>query len=105
MPSKDKALVTRLQREQRYRKKALLIEYFKTHPCVDCGESDFRCLDFDHLRDKHKNISVMMRSGYSWGSVMREAEKCEVRCANCHRKKSYERLSGRYSSMDRATRS
>jgi len=30
----------------------------------------------------------MMKQGYSWTSVLREIEKCVVRCSNCHRKKT-----------------
>lgn len=84
------------QREQRFRKRERLIAYLATHPCVDCGESDFRCLDFDHVTGKKfKDISLMMRSGYSWESVQKEMLKCVVRCANCHRKKTYESTSTR----------
>lgn len=58
-----------------------------THPCP-CGESDIRCLDFDHIRgEKDRNISRMVRDGYSLESIKREIEKCVVLCANCHRKK------------------
>ena len=63
-------------------------EYLLGHPCVDCGESDPGVLDFDHLRDKKANISTLVQSGVSWQSLADEIAKCEVRCANCHRRRT-----------------
>ncbi len=66
-----------------------LIEYFSCHPCVDCGQTDIRVLDFDHVRGKKSNdISKMMAIGCSWSTIENEIAKCEVRCANCHRIKT-----------------
>jgi hypothetical protein len=67
-----------------------LIEYFKTHPCVDCGETDPVVLDFDHLRDKSFHISARLIT-YRWQRILDEIEKCEVVCANCHRRRTAER--------------
>ena len=69
--------------------KQAVYDYLKAHPCVDCGESNPVCLEFDHVRGrKHKAISVMITSAASITAVMEEINKCEVRCANCHRKKT-----------------
>jgi hypothetical protein len=64
-----------------------MLAYLETHPCVDCGESDVVVLQFDHLRDKRKNVASMMR-GYAWTVILMEIEKCEVRCANCHARRT-----------------
>lgn len=55
--------------------------------CVSCGENETSCLDFHHLdpNTKENIISEMLRNN-SLAAVMREAEKCVVVCANCHRK-------------------
>ena len=68
-----------------------LIVYLQQHPCVDCGESDILVLEFDHLRDKVADIATYANGGRTWPRILREIEKCEVRCANCHRLKTYER--------------
>ena len=54
--------------------------------CIDCGENNPVVLDFDHVKgEKLMNISDMSSRGYSFKSIEKEMEKCEVRCANCHR--------------------
>jgi hypothetical protein len=68
-----------------------MIEYLLAHPCVDCGETDLLVLEFDHLRDKKYNIGEMVNRDFTWGSILREIEKCEVVCANCHRRRTYTR--------------
>ncbi len=65
-----------------------LLDYLDQHPCVDWGESDVVCLEFDHVRGgKKKAISVLVKT-HEWETIEREIEKYEVRCANCHRRKT-----------------
>ncbi len=69
-----------------------LADYLACHPCVDCGQTDIRLLEFDHVQGKKSdNISRMIGIGYSWPTIEAEIAKCEVRCANCHRIKESER--------------
>lgn len=58
--------------------------------CVDCGFKDHpAALDFDHVRGvKLLNVSAAK----SIAQADAEIAKCEVRCANCHRIKTWERL-------------
>jgi hypothetical protein len=73
-----------------------LFDYLAVHPCIDCGEDDPIVLEFDHVRGKKAyNVSVMARLMLSWKTILKEIAKCEVRCANCHRRKTAER-SGSY---------
>lgn len=66
-----------------------LHDYLLTHPCLDCGETNPIILEFDHFRDKEFNIGEASSLGVSLKRIKLEVEKCEVRCANCHRKKTY----------------
>ena len=69
---------------------AYLVAYLRDHPCVDCGEADPIVLEFDHPRDKEFNISKGIRDR-NWQSVLDEIAKCEVVCANCHRRRTAKR--------------
>jgi len=75
-----------------------MVEYLKTHPCVDCNEPDIRVLEFDHIDRKNKKYDVSRMIHHAWSNVLKEIEKCEVRCANCHRKKTVD-LANSYKSF------
>ena len=69
---------------------AYLIEFLSSHPCVDCGETDPMVLEFDHVTEKTFTIGEGFRDR-NWESVLAEIEKCEVVCANCHRRRTASR--------------
>jgi len=61
--------------------------------CVDCGVTDYRVLQFDHLPEHEKAISIAdgLRNGYSKSKLKEEMAKCEIVCANCHSIRTFER--------------
>lgn len=59
--------------------------------CVECGERDVVVLEFDHVGDKRAAVSDLAWNGYSLESLRREVAQCEVRCCNCHRRRTLER--------------
>lgn len=69
-----------------------MLELLRKSSCADCGNTDIRVLEFDHLRDKIRDISQLM-SGWSWEAILKEIEKCDIVCANCHRIRTHERAS------------
>jgi hypothetical protein len=56
--------------------------------CKDCGESHPACLDFHHRNPKEKEdlVCKMVTTGCSEQKILEEMDKCDVVCANCHRK-------------------
>lgn len=75
-------------KERQYRIAVEFQEYKATLSCMECGESDPVCLDFHHRDPKTKTIALAYaRSrGWGWEQIMEEVYKCDVLCANCHRK-------------------
>lgn len=69
-------------------RREFIIKFLSTHPCVDCGEKDPIVLDFDHQHSKAFNISFGIHRGYSIDRIVKEIAKCEVVCANCHRRRT-----------------
>lgn len=89
MAYKDPAKQTAKTAAMRDTVRTWLHEYLKLTPCIDCGESNPVVLEFDHQRDKKFGIGSAASRGGSLNTVIREVAKCEVRCANCHRMKTY----------------
>ena len=60
--------------------------------CVDCNTKDVRVLDFDHRDPNTKlfTISAAIGRTKSKSAVLKEISKCDVRCANCHRIRTWE---------------
>lgn len=64
-------------------------EYLAKHPCVACGEDDPVVLEFDHREPKEKTMAISAAIfEWSWMRIAAEIEKCDVLCANCHRRKT-----------------
>mgnify|MGYP003398414678 CR=1 FL=1 len=59
--------------------------------CVDCGYSGhLAALDFDHRDPTQKKFQLAKGlTEYSILDCEIEADKCDVRCANCHRIKTH----------------
>ena len=70
-----------------------LEQHLRAHPCVDCGENDLRVLDFDH-RDRESKRGVVSRLVFraSWVRIEQEIALCDVRCSNCHRRRTAQQL-------------
>jgi hypothetical protein len=68
----------------------LILDFLRDHPCADCGEEDPIVLEFDHLADKEFDIS-QGHVDHAWERVLAEIAKCEVVCANCHRRRTVSR--------------
>jgi hypothetical protein len=63
-----------------------ILTYLSSKKCKDCGNSDIRVLEFDHVADnKSYNIAILIAKGYGLVTLNKEVEKCEVVCANCHK--------------------
>lgn len=70
----------------RDRNRQYVWNYYQSHPCVDCNESDPRVLELDHVRGKKvAGVSQLVHNTTSLKRIDEEIAKCEVVCANCHR--------------------
>ena len=58
--------------------------------CVDCRLLDLCVLDFDHQREKTLSVTRMAQREVGLERLTAEIRKCEVRCANCHRRRTAE---------------
>ena len=83
------------KRRKQYRKsvKEFIWNYKLQNPCVDCNEPDPVVLDFDHINDdKEFSVANGAVRGFSIEKIKKEIEKCEVVCANCHRRRTHKRV-------------
>lgn len=67
----------------------------KQQPCTDCNTTYHPfVMDFDHVRGvKHRDISKLVQAASSWKMLKDEIAKCDLVCSNCHRTRTWFRLS------------
>lgn len=60
--------------------------------CSRCSENHPATIDFHHVNKgtKDSEIAHFVAEGYSINRIREELDKCEVLCANCHRKVHYQ---------------
>lgn len=80
--------VVQIHRNLRKSRRAWLDAQKEGRICARCGESDPACLDFHHRDPKQKLFSLAAVSTHAWAiaKMQAEIEKCDLICANCHRK-------------------
>ena len=83
-----------LERNKRYRLeiRQFIRQMKENAPCADCNQYyPYYVMDFDHLENKEQGINFLASTGRI-GLLKKEVIKCEVVCANCHRKRTHVRL-------------
>jgi len=88
---RDRGDVHRQQVAARQRLRAaaardVVVAFLTEHPCVDCGERDVAVLEFDHVEAKTVDVAFLISHGADAAAIRAEIDRCEVRCANCHRR-------------------
>ena len=83
MPYKDKSVKKAFDQRRYQEIHDYIIVYLAEHPCVDCGNTDLRVLEFDH--EEKKSFNIGRGNSQTLKRVKEEIEKCKVRCANCHK--------------------
>lgn len=83
--------------DRNIKRRVELVEFItslKQKPCMDCGvQYPHYVMDFDHRENKKYNVSLMGRRLLnSKESILKEIEKCDLICSNCHRIRTYKRL-------------
>ena len=76
---------------RRARLRAWLNERKRERGCARCGRMDPACLDFHHREAAQKEMAVgrMVTHGHGRDALEGEIAKCEVLCANCHRREHH----------------
>jgi len=65
-------------------------------PCHDCKRRfPHFVMDFDHVRGEKKFTIGKGTAKYSIEQLKTEVAKCDLVCANCHRIRTYTRMSGK----------
>lgn len=78
-------------KKNRERNRKLALEYLSSG-CCDCGEKDIIVLEFDHVRgEKVEVLSILISAPCGIQKLTEELKKCDVVCANCHRRRTAQR--------------
>ena len=83
----NKDEINRREREINNGRVAWLWQLKSTLSCIQCGEQHPACLDFHHRSSEVKKGTIgKLINHATLAVVIEEIKKCDVLCANCHRK-------------------
>lgn len=73
----------------RQRKRKWVRQYKARRGCTECGHRTATALDLHHVDSRTKTASVgrLISDGCTVQRLLREVDRCEVLCGNCHRKR------------------
>ena len=70
-----------------------LVTRLKSEPCADCGnEFHYSQMDFDHRDQASKRLPISRMNLMGIDSILKEVEKCDLVCANCHRDRTQKQV-------------
>lgn len=74
-------------KQRREELKKYIEDVKKAGCCIKCNNPDYRVLEFHHREPDKKKFSIVqaVHNRYSLPALIREIEKCNLMCANCHR--------------------
>jgi len=75
-----------------YAERRQLVPEAKSRPRADCGvHYPYYVMDFDHGDGWLKEFSLNALHRVTKRAILREIEKCDVVCSNCHRERTHRR--------------
>jgi hypothetical protein len=84
------------------RNKEHIAQHLRDNPCVDCGEKDIEVLQFDHIKPLNgPGGRIGNFISYSLKRLQEEMKKCDVRCANCHVRRSRRMQGWKYGALSK----
>jgi len=81
---KNKIKIKSLVNKRRLTKLRQIQKIKSVHGCMKCGIKDHRVLDFHHRDHTTKNFPLGWAACRSWKNIIKEIEKCDLLCRNCH---------------------
>jgi uncharacterized lipoprotein YddW (UPF0748 family) len=106
MPTSSREKQLKYNKDSYYRNQAKRIELVRSRKleiiawfialrtalkCSRCDENHPACLEFHHRNPEEKvtEVSTMVYTGSGKEKILKEINKCDVLCANCHKKEHY----------------
>ncbi len=85
---KEKSRIRKTNAIRKLELKEWFDDYRSNLSCARCDENHIACLEFHHIDPSEKEVEVgrAVTNGWNKERIIKEMEKCEVLCSNCHRK-------------------
>ena len=65
---------------------------YKGGKCIKCGyDRCYSALEFHHRDKTQKEFCWSQMRNKAWATIIRELDKCDLLCANCHREEHFDK--------------